>query len=115
MICEVDINHPFVMTELMMPILSIVRVKDIDEAIECAKIAEQHKRHSAYIYSKNIDNLDRFETEIDTTIFVKNAKSFAGVGSGAEGFTTFTIAGPTGEGITSARDFTRQRRCVLVS
>ncbi|MCB2356129.1 aldehyde dehydrogenase family protein [Clostridium estertheticum] len=114
-ICEVDINHPFVMTELMMPILSIVRVKDIDEAIECAKIAEQHKRHSAYIYSKNIDNLNRFETEIDTTIFVKNAKSFAGVGSGAEGFTTFTIAGPTGEGITSARDFTRQRRCVLVS
>ncbi len=114
-ICEVDRNHPFVMTELMMPILSIVRVKDIDEAIECAKIAEQNKKHSAYIYSKNIDNLNRFEKEIDTTIFVKNAKSFAGVGFGAEGFTTFTIAGPTGEGITSARDFTRQRRCVLAN
>ena len=98
-----------------MPILSIVRVKDIDEAIECAKIAEQNKKHSAYIYSKNIDNLNRFEKEIDTTIFVKNAKSFAGVGFGAEGFTTFTIAGPTGEGITSARDFTRQRRCVLAN
>ncbi|OOM72695.1 aldehyde-alcohol dehydrogenase [Clostridium puniceum] len=113
-ICEVDANHPFVMTELMMPILPIVRVKDIDEAIECAKIAEQNKKHSAYIYSRNIDNLNRFEKEIDTTIFVKNAKSFAGVGYGSEGFTTFTIAGPTGEGITSARNFTRQRRCVLV-
>ncbi|AOR23667.1 aldehyde dehydrogenase family protein [Clostridium taeniosporum] len=112
-ICEVDVNHPFVMTELMMPILAIARVKDIDEAIECAKTAEQGKRHSAYMYSKNIDNLNRFEKEIDTTIFVKNAKSFAGVGFGAEGFTTFTIAGPTGEGITSARNFTRQRRCVL--
>jgi len=112
-ICEVDVTHPFVMTELMMPILPIVRVKDIDEAIECAKIAEQNKKHSAYIYSRNIDNLSRFEKEIDTTIFVKNAKSFAGVGFGAEGFTTFTIAGPTGEGITSARNFTRQRRCVL--
>ncbi|MBW6410667.1 aldehyde dehydrogenase family protein [Clostridium weizhouense] len=112
-ICEVDSNHPFVMTELMMPILPIVRVKDIDKAIECAKMAEQSKRHSAYMYSKNIDNLNRFEKEIDTTIFVKNAKSFAGVGFGAEGFTTFTIAGPTGEGITSARNFTRQRRCVL--
>lgn len=112
-ICEVDANHPFVMTELMMPILPIVRVKDVDEAIECAKTAEQRKRHSAYMYSKNIDNLNRFEKEIDTTIFVKNAKSFAGVGFGAEGFTTFTIAGPTGEGITSARNFTRQRRCVL--
>ncbi|GAA0076646.1 aldehyde dehydrogenase EutE [Clostridium sp. CTA-5] len=112
-ICEVDANHPFVMTELMMPILPIVRVKDIDRAIECAKMAEQRKRHSAYMYSKNIDNLNRFEKEIDTTIFVKNAKSFAGVGFEAEGFTTFTIAGPTGEGITSARNFTRQRRCVL--
>ena len=113
-ICEVDANHPFVMTELMMPILPIVRVKDIDEAIEYAKIAEQNKKHSAFIHSRNIDNLNRFEKEIDTTIFVKNAKSFAGVGFGAEGFTTFTIAGPTGEGITSARNFTRQRRCVLV-
>lgn len=112
-ICEVDAKHPFVMTELMMPILPIVRVKDIDEAIEDAKAAEQNKKHSAYMYSRNIDNLNRFEKEIDTTIFVRNAKSFAGVGYGAEGFTTFTIAGATGEGITSARNFTRQRRCVL--
>jgi propionaldehyde dehydrogenase len=101
------------MIALMMPILPIVRVKDIEEAIKYAKIAEQNRKHSAYIYSKNIDNLNRFEREIDTTIFVKNAKSFAGVGYEAEGFTTFTIAGSTGEGITSARNFTRQRRCVL--
>lgn len=113
-ICEVDANHPFVMTELMMPILPIVKVKNIDEAIKYAKIAEQNRKHSAYIYSKNIENLNRFEREIDTTIFVKNAKSFAGVGYNAEGFTTFTIAGCTGEGITSARNFTRQRRCVFV-
>lgn len=112
-ICEVDANHPFVMTELMMPILPIVKVKNIDEAIEDAKAAEQNKKHSAYMYSRNIDNLNRFEKEIDTTIFVRNGKSFAGVGYGAEGFTTFTIAGATGEGITSARNFTRQRRCVL--
>lgn len=112
-ICEVEPDHPFVMTELMMPILPIVRVKNIDDAIKYAKMAEQSRKHSAYIYSKNIDNLNRFEKEIDTTIFVKNAKSFAGVGYNAEGFTTFTIAGCTGEGITSARNFTRQRRCVL--
>ncbi|MBD7912854.1 aldehyde dehydrogenase family protein [Clostridium cibarium] len=114
-ICEVDANHPFVMTELMMPILPIVRVKNIDEAIECAKKAEQGRKHSAYMYSKDIENLNRFEKEIDTTIFVENSKSFAGVGLGGEGFTTFTIAGPTGEGITSARTFTRQRRCVVVN
>ncbi len=33
-ICETDFNHPFVQTELMMPILPIVRVNDIDQAIE---------------------------------------------------------------------------------
>ncbi|MDS0525939.1 aldehyde dehydrogenase EutE [Clostridium sp. SHJSY1] len=114
-ICEVNANHPFVMTELMMPILPIVRVQNINQAIELAKKAEQGRKHSAYMYSKNIDNLNRFEKEIDTTIFVENSKSFAGVGLGGEGFTTFTIAGPTGEGITSARTFTRQRRCVVVN
>ncbi|WP_055665162.1 aldehyde dehydrogenase family protein [Desnuesiella massiliensis] len=113
LICEVDLDHPFVMTELMMPILPIVRVKGIDQAIAYAKKAEHGNRHSAHMHSKNVDNLTRFAREIETTIFVKNAKSFAGVGFGGEGFTTFTIAGPTGEGITSARTFTRQRRCVL--
>lgn len=114
-ICEVDKDHPFVMTELMMPILAIVKVKNIDQAIEYSIKAEQGRRHSAYIYSKNIDNLNRFEREIGTTIFVKNSNSLAGIGFGGEGFTTFTIAGPTGEGITCARTFTRQRRCVLAS
>lgn len=112
-ICEVAANHPFVMTELMMPILPIVRVKNIDQAIKYAKLAEQNRKHSAYIHSKNIDNLNRFEKEIDTTIFVKNGSSFSGIGYNAEGFTTFTIAGSSGEGITSAKNFTRQRRCVL--
>jgi propionaldehyde dehydrogenase len=55
-----------------------------------------------------------FARAIQTTIFVKNAPSYAGIGFGGEGYTTFTIAGPTGEGLTSARTFTRQRRCVLV-
>lgn len=113
LICEVEFEHPFVMTELMMPILPIVRVKDIDQAIQYAKKAEHGNRHSAHMHSKNVDNLTRFAREIETTIFVKNAKSFAGVGFGGEGFTTFTIAGPTGEGITCAKTFTRQRRCVL--
>ena len=55
----------------------------------------------------------RVAREIETTIFVKNAPSYAGLGLGGEGFTTLSIAGPTGEGLTSARTFTRQRRCVL--
>lgn len=112
-ICETDFNHDFVQHELMMPILPIVRVDDIDTAIELAVKAEHGNRHTAHMHSKNIDNLSRFARAVETTIFVKNAPSYAGIGFGGEGHTTFTIAGPTGEGITSARSFTRQRRCVM--
>lgn len=112
-IAETDFNHPFVQTELMMPILPIVRVDNIDEAIDLAVKAEHGCRHTAHMHSKNIDHLTRFAQAVETTIFVKNAPSYAGIGFGGEGHTTFTIAGPTGEGITSARSYTRQRRCVM--
>jgi propionaldehyde dehydrogenase len=112
-ICEADFDHDFVQHELMMPILPIVRVEHIDEAIDLAVKAEHGNRHTAHMHSKNIDNLTRFARAVETTIFVKNAPSYAGIGFGGEGHTTFTIAGPTGEGITSAKSFTRQRRCVL--
>ncbi len=113
-ICETEADHPFVQVEMMMPVLAIVRVKDIDEAIRLACIAEHGNRHSAHIHSKNVDHLTRFAKAVETTIFVKNAPSYAGIGAGGEGYTTFTIAGPTGEGLTAAHSFTRQRRCVLV-
>ena len=112
-ICEADFEHPFVQNELMMPILPIVRVDDIDQAVDLAVKAEHGCRHTAHMHSKNIDNLTRFAREVETTIFVKNAPSYAGIGFGGEGHTTFTIAGPTGEGLTSARSYTRQWRCVL--
>ena len=113
-ICEVPEMHPFVQVEMMMPVLGIVRVNNIDEAIEMAVKAEHGNRHSAHIHSKNVDHLTRFARAVETTIFVKNAPSYAGIGAGGEGYTTFTIAGPTGEGLTAAHSFTRQRRCVLV-
>ena len=111
-ICETDKDHPFVQTELMMPILPIVRVYCIEEAIEEAVRAEHGNRHTAHMHSKNIDNLTAFARAVETTIFVKNAPSYAGIGFGGEGHCTFTIAGPTGEGLISARSFTRLRRCV---
>lgn len=113
-ICETEESHPFVQVELMMPILAIVRVSNIDEAIQMACKAEHGNRHSAHIHSKNVDHLTRFARAVETTIFVKNAPSYAGIGAGGEGYTTFTIAGPTGEGLTAAHSFTRSRRCVLV-
>jgi propionaldehyde dehydrogenase len=113
-LCETEADHPFVLEELMMPVLPLVQVKDVDAAIELAVKVEHGNRHTAVIHSKNVDNMTRLARAIETTIFVKNGPSFAGIGVGGEGFTTFTIAGPTGEGLTSARSFTRQRRCVLV-
>ena len=112
-ICETNFEHDFVQHELMMPILPIVRVDDIDQAIDLAVKAEHGNRHTAHMHSKNIDHLTRFARAVETTIFVKNAPSYAGIGFGGEGHTTFTIAGPTGEGLTSARSFTRYRRCVM--
>jgi len=114
LICRADNCHPFVQEELMMPILAIVKVKNVDEAIQTALLDEHGNRHTAMMHSKNIDNLTKMARVIDTTIFVKNAPSYAGIGFGGEGWTTFTIAGPTGEGITNASTFTRQRRCTMV-
>ena len=113
LLCEVDFDHPFVQLEQMMPILPIVRVRDLDEAIDMAVRAEHGYRHTAIMHSRNVDHLAAFARAIGTTIFVKNASSLAGVGYGGEGFTTMTIASRTGEGLTSARTFTRQIRNVL--
>jgi len=109
-----DDRHPLVITEQMMPVLPIVRVKTIDEALEKAIKAEKGNKHSAMMWSDCLSNMSLVAKNIGTTIFVKNAPNLAGLGYGGEGFTTLTIAGPTGEGLTSPRTFTRQRRCVLV-
>ena len=106
-------EHPLIATELMMPILGIVRAKDVDDAIEQAVWLEHGNRHSAHMHSKNVENLTKFGKAIDTAIFVKNAPSYAAIGFGGEGFCTFTIASRTGEGLTSASTFTKRRRCVM--
>ena len=113
-ICEVpSADHPLVQAEMLMPILPIVRVDDLEEAFRLAKESEHGYKHTSVMHSESVSNMSRVARNIETTIFVKNAPSFAGLGFNGEGFTTLSIAGPTGEGLTSARCFTRQRRCVL--
>lgn len=113
-IMETDKDHVFAVEELMMPVLPIIRVKDIAEGIDVAVDLERGNRHTAMMHSTNVNNLTEMGKRVQTTIFVKNGPSYAGIGVGGEGYTTFTIAGPTGEGLTSAKTFTRKRRCVLV-
>ncbi len=111
---EAPPSHPLVWLEQMMPVLPIVRVKDFDEGLRFAVEVEQGNRHTAVMHSTHVERMTAFARAVQTTIFVKNGPSYAGIGLGGEGHTSFTIAGPTGEGLTSARTFTRQRRCTLV-
>lgn len=111
--CEVDFDHPFVQHELLMPVLPFTRVKDVHEGIDLAVQAEHGFGHTASMYSRDLDALHRMARAVDTSIFVKNAPNVAGLGYGGEGYTSFTIASPTGDGLTTARTFTRERRCTL--
>lgn len=112
-IFEGEKTHPLIWTELMMPILGIVRVKNVDEGIQVAVELEHGNRHSAHMHSTNVNNLTKYGRALDTAIFVKNAPSYAALGFGGEGYPTFTICSRTGEGLTSAKSFTKARRCVL--
>ena len=112
-ITETGPDHPFARLELLMPVLPFIRVKDIDEAIDIAYELEGGCFHTASIHSKNIDNMHRMAVRMNTSIFVKNGPALAGLGLNGEGPASFTIASPTGEGVTTARHFTRIRRCVI--
>lgn len=113
-IVEVDENHPLLWTEQMMPVLPVCRVPNCDHAIDVALQTEGRNFHTAVMHSKNIDKLHRMAKESNCSIFVKNGRSQAGLGLDGEGWTSFTIASPTGEGLTGPRSFSRWRRCVLV-
>lgn len=111
---ETDASHLFVQEEQMMPLMPIVRVRNIEEAIEQAAISEHGYKHSSMIHSLNVLHMGAMARALDSTIFIKNGSCLAGLGVGGEGYSSFSIATTTGEGITTPDTFTRNRRCVLV-
>ena len=113
LLCQVDEQHPFVQHELLMPVVGMVRVRDATEAIATAVRVEHGFAHTATMHSTNIENLSAMARVCNASIFVKNDCNLAGLGLGGEGYTSFTIASPTGEGLTTAVHFTRERRCTL--
>jgi len=113
-VAPVDAQHPLVWSEQMMPVLPVVQLPDANTAIDLAVRAEHGFGHTAVMFSRNLDNLSRMARLINCSIFVKNGPSHAGLGQGGEGFCSFSIASPTGEGLTNPRSFSRERRCVLV-
>jgi aldehyde dehydrogenase len=66
------------------------------------------------IHSRNVRNMTIMARAMDTTLFVKNGPCMASLGLGGEGYISFSIAGPTGEGVTTPLTFTRERRCSLI-
>ncbi|MCA9196270.1 MAG: aldehyde dehydrogenase EutE [Planctomycetales bacterium] len=111
---ETDEHNPFVPVEQMMPFVPFVRCRHVDEAIEKARIYEHGFRHTAIIHSNNVRNMTRMGRIMDTTLFVKNGPSFSALGVQGEGYISFSIATPTGEGVTTPLTFTRERRCSLI-
>jgi len=111
---ETDTSNPFVPEEQMMPFVPFVRCKNFSHGVELALEFEHGFRHTSLIHSRNVRHMTRMGREMDTTLFVKNGPSMAGLGLGGEGYLSFSIATPTGEGVTNPMTFTRQRRCVLV-
>jgi aldehyde dehydrogenase len=111
---ETKADHIFVDEEQMMPFIPIVRVRNVDEAIKEAVKAEHGYKHTAVMHSRNIDALTKMAQIADTTLFIKNGPCMTGLGLGGEGFLSFSIATPTGEGVTTPMTFTRSRRCVMV-
>jgi aldehyde dehydrogenase len=111
---ETDESNPFVYVEQMMPFLPFVRAKNVDAAIEMARKSEHGFKHTAIIHSTSVVNMTKMGKALETTVFVKNGPCMAGLGLGGEGYCSFSIAGPTGEGITTPLTFTRERRCSMI-
>lgn len=108
-------QHPFVTEEILMPLVPLVRVADFEQALETALFIEQGFRHTAMIHSQSVERLNRAARTLQTSVFIKNGSSLAGIGLNGEEKTSFTIANMTGEGVTTARNFARRRSCTSTS
>ena len=111
---ETHKDHPFVMEEQMMPFIPVVRVKSVEEGIQASLVAEHSYKHTAIIHSHDVEHMTAMARALDTTLFVKNGPCMAGLGLGGEGYLSYSIATPTGEGVTNPKTFCRVRRCVMV-
>lgn len=107
-------DHPFVQEEQMMPFLPVVRVPDLDAAITAALRAEHGYRHTALIHSRDPEHITRMARAMNTTLFVANASCGAALGKGGPGYMSYSIATPTGEGVTTPLTFTRQRQLAMI-
>ncbi len=110
---ETGEDHVFVQHEQMMPFVPVVRVKDADAGIAASLKAEHGYRHTALIHSRNVETVTRMARTLNTTLFVHNGPCSAALGMGGAGYLSFSIATPTGEGVTTPLTFTRERQIAV--
>ena len=96
-----------------MPGVQLGNAADFDEALNTALFIEQGYRHTSMVHSQRIDRLSKAARVMNTTVFIKNGSSLMGIGLDGEEKASFTIANVTGEGVTTARDYTCKRSCTL--
>jgi aldehyde dehydrogenase len=110
---ETGEDNPFVPEEQMMPFVPFVRVKDADEGIRLSLKHEHGFGHTAIIHSNNLSTITKMGRVMNTTLFIVNGPCTAGLGMGGEGYPSYSIATPTGEGVTNPLTFTRFRRMAV--
>ena len=110
---EAPNDHPFVISEQLMPVLPVTTARNVDEAIELAYKLEWEHHHTAGMYSTNVHNLTKMSRRMACSIFVKNACTLHGLGLG-EGYASMSIGTPTGDGITKTSHFARPLQCSVV-
>ena len=113
-VAPVPNGHNLVWTEQMMPVLPVTRVPTVDAGIDLAVRAEHGFRHTAGIHSTNVETITRMARAMNCSIFVANGPFYSGLGSGGEGYSSFSIASPSGDGMTRPRTFSRPRRVAVV-
>ncbi len=112
-VMPVPVEHSLIWTEQMMPVMPVATVESTARAIDFAVRAEHGFGHTASIYSRDVTTITEMARRINVSIFVANAANLAGLADGGEGYTSFSIASPTGEGLTRPRSFSRERRLTV--
>jgi len=77
---ETTAEHPFAVTELMMPVLPVVRVANVADAIALAVKLEGGCHHTAAMHSRNIENMNQMRTPLIPAFSLRTDRALPGWG-----------------------------------
>ncbi len=111
LIGETDRDHPWVVAEQMTCCIPVIRVRDFEDGLQASIKAEHRFRHTASVFTRDMDRATKYTRTMDCTVNVINGGTLRGNGGDlGEAYFSHTIATPTGEGISTPLDFVRKRR-----